>query len=98
MWGLLGITLLVVSILLTWAPLGLPGSHTIKSFISNTFFRGDDIYAKNFRFEHELTWLQAPAAVTGLLEWMPASGLLHALEIVVFLGLYFWTKQRKLSI
>lgn len=97
MWTLIALVMITVSLTLTWPLLGLPYGESVKAFVSKTFFGGKDIYAKDFQYAHELTWLQAPASITGFLEWMPAQGWVHFIEFAVFVGLYTYTKYNKLN-
>lgn len=97
MWALLGLAMMLVSLIVAWPKLGMPYSTHVKVFLEKFFFKGEDMHSADFRYSHENVWFQAPAAITGFLEWMPGSGILHFVELLVFVGLYAWTKHRKTS-
>ena len=101
MWAFIGLVLLTVSVLLSWArhsvfleKYNVRGGSSIRLWTEKTFLKGTGLFDPAAKHALVVTWLQAPAFITGFLEEMPWGGdIAHFIEFALFVGLFFWKKQ-----
>jgi hypothetical protein len=97
MWWLVGLVLLSISIPLLFARCGLPVAQYVVGLAETKFFGGESIFAKDFMYAREVTWLQWPALGVGVLEELPASNFVHFIEFAIPLSIYCWGKYFSLK-
>lgn len=94
-WGYIGFGLLAIGLANICARHQLFGAQRIEKLIEDWFFNGESIYAENFRYAREVTWLGIPAIIVGVVELLPFGGnLTHFLELAIPFGWYMYVRRR----